>query len=88
MSLIDTALTLGRRVDEVGRPSPIGEKHTVTNENVRALFGDRPPVETVFVLAKDLYRIIVDAVEEERERGMNNPCPSRVLLQEFVFGKR
>ena len=46
------------------------------------VFGGKPPIETVFILAQDLYRIVVEALEDG---GGAPPCPARVLLQEFLF---
>mmetsp|Transcript_45693 Transcript_45693/g.138841 ORF Transcript_45693/g.138841 Transcript_45693/m.138841 type:complete len:554 (-) Transcript_45693:371-2032(-) len=88
VSLLNTALTLGHGIEDVGQPSPLGEKYSVTNENMRAVFGDKPPISTVDVPTSTLYKIIIDAVEEARFRGQAAPYPARTILQEFLFSKR
>lgn len=87
-SLLNTALTLGHGIEDVGQPSPLGERYSVTNDNMRAVFGDKAPISTYDVPSQELYKIIIDAVEESRFRGQASPYPARTLLQEFLFTKR
>lgn len=51
-------------------------KPKITNANVRAVFGELPPVETIFVPEPELY---------ERLAEMPNTSAAMVLLNEFVF---
>jgi hypothetical protein len=45
---------------ESGQPdqSPLGPKRAIDNSNLRSVFGERPPVVTVFVLESDLYDVL------------------------------
>lgn len=59
--------------------SPLGPEARVTNHNVRAIFGETPPLETLFVSESELYERLV-----ERTGGNNVPL-SLTILQEFVL---
>ena len=55
---------------------PLGPQRKMTNHNVRAAFGEKPPLETIFVPEPDLY---------ERLAASSSVSPAMVLLREFVF---
>ena len=38
--------------------SPLGPKRAIDNSNLRCVFGERPPVATVFALESELYDIL------------------------------
>jgi hypothetical protein len=65
--------------------SPIATDVRVTNTNVRAVFGDTPPLETVYVIENELQERLhsrgVSAVSSGQE-----PMAMK-LLQEFVFAE-
>ena len=68
----------------VGEPTkgPLGSKSKVTNQNVRAVFGEEPPVETLFVPESYLYELYMVAVQKHADKPLPPPM---VLLQEFVL---
>lgn len=55
--------------------TPLGSG-TVDNTNVRVVFGDQPPLETIFIAENELY---------ERLSNTLRKCPALQLLEEFVF---
>lgn len=56
---------------------PLGEDRRVTNLNMRALFGEMPPLETVYVSESDLYELLSSRTQYE---------PSALtLLERYVF---
>lgn len=87
-SLIDTVLTEGCPIADIGKPSPIGDKYSVNNDNVRAIFGDEPPKETVFILESELYKMMVEVADREREQGSSALSPAILLIQEFVYKRK
>lgn len=61
--------------------SPIGPKARIDNTNVRSVFGERPPLETIFMSEDELY-------ERLATRILNPDCPvspAIAMLEEFVF---
>eukprot|EP00977_Amphora_coffeiformis_P028067 scaffold34686_cov160-Amphora_coffeaeformis.AAC.3 len=68
----------------VGEPTkgPLGNKYKVSNQNVRAVFGEEPPVETLFVPESYLYELYMAAVKKHADKPLPPPM---VLLQEFVL---
>jgi len=74
VSLVESLLSGGLRQQF----SPIGQRHSVNNENVRAVFGDTPPLETVFVVESDLYEILSAENEE------SPPPPAAILLEYYL----
>ena len=62
-----------RKEEEVD-DSPLGEKHEVHNGNLRAVFGERPPMHTLFVLESEVYELL-SQLEEQR-------IPASALLLE------
>ncbi|GKY96546.1 hypothetical protein MPSEU_000614200 [Mayamaea pseudoterrestris] len=59
--------------------SPLGPHH-VTNHNMRAVFGDNPPMDTMFLVEDVLYQRLSLAME-----GAPELSPAEAILQEFVF---
>jgi hypothetical protein len=67
-------------------PSPLGGKHhssssapvAVTNDNLRAVFGDRPPLFTLFVSEQRLYNLL--------QSQTHTKCPASItLMREFLL---
>ena len=59
--------------------SPLGHGRRVTNANVRSVFGEKPPLETIFMAEDELYeRLSVRILDESM-------APALAILREFVF---
>jgi hypothetical protein len=56
---------------------PLGPEQRMTNKNVRAAFGEKPPLETIFVPEPDLY--------ERLAASGGVVSPAMALLREFVL---
>ena len=86
---IDTVLLQGGSFETSCQPSPLGGHHKVNNDNVRSIYGDEAPLETVFVSEKELYAILIKAADEQ---GMQNIkakfSVALALLEQFVYQKR
>ena len=86
---IDTVLLQGGSFETSCLPSPLGDRHTVNNDNVRSIYGNEAPLETVFVSEKELYAILIKAADEQ---GMQNIkakfSVALALLEQFVYQKR
>lgn len=86
---IDTVLLQGGSFETSCQPSPLGGRRKVNNDNVRAIYGDEAPLETVFVSEKELYAILIKAADEQ---GMQNIkakfSVALALLEQFVYQKR
>ena len=78
VSVMDAHLNIGQ---EAPTKSPLGAKRKVTNQNVRAVFGELPPVETLFVPESYLYELYITALKRHKHAA----SPPLLLLQEFVF---
>ena len=80
---IDGFLTQRRRVlDYQTMGSPLGHRKAVNNENVRAVFGDTPPLRTVNLYEDELAEII-KANDVKKIAGL----PGLMLLKLFLFSK-
>jgi hypothetical protein len=79
VSAIDSLLVQTQAWGEVGCKTPLGRDKRVTNDNVRAVFGDKPPMETIFLSESELYERLAPRVLTE---GISPPL---AILQEFVF---
>ncbi|KAL7570340.1 hypothetical protein ACA910_017183 [Epithemia clementina (nom. ined.)] len=77
VSVIDSLLAQGRSWKDDESRSPLGPKQRVTNVNVRAVFGEEPPVESIFVHESTLYERLVS--------GRGREDPPLFLVREFVF---
>lgn len=73
VSLIDSLLLHEKTAEE----SPLGGKHAVDNNNMRAVFGEMPPVHTIFTLESELYAIL-----SLRRDGWLPPAA--ILLERYV----
>jgi len=86
---IDTVLLQGGSFETSGRPGPLDGHQKVNNDNVRSIYGDDAPLETVFVSEKELYAILTKAADEQ---GMQNIkakfSVALALLEQFVYLKR
>jgi len=86
---IDTVLLQGASFEEKAKPSPLGGKHTIDNTNIRAVYGDDAPMETVFVLEQELYQIFSDAADEQAVQNMKSKFSAAItLLEQFVYSRR
>lgn len=72
VSVIESLLTHNRAPDE----SPLGEKHEVNNENMRAVFGETPPAYTIMVFESELYELFASRLD-------GTIPPAAVLLEEY-----
>ena len=61
--------------------SPLGSRK-VNNLNMRAVFGESPPVHTIFMLESELYERMTAAVEKDR-----SVTPAMLLLREFMMAR-
>lgn len=73
ISVIENLLRKQQPVDE----SPLGEKHHVQNTNLKAVFGEKPPIHTLFVLESEVYELFSHLDESQMP-------PSAVLLERYV----
>lgn len=85
--LLDTILcvdTKWKTNKNLGKKSPIGDqKGLVTNDNVAAIFGDKPPLKTAVINERVTYNLLQTA--KERSSVENSNPVSILLLQEFLF---
>ena len=77
ISVLEPMLKWGAARQECGK-GPLLAK--VTNDNVRAIYGDKPPLETIFLPESELFERLT-STNSSRET-----CPPLMLLDEFVFG--
>mmetsp|Transcript_21109 Transcript_21109/g.29818 ORF Transcript_21109/g.29818 Transcript_21109/m.29818 type:complete len:739 (+) Transcript_21109:368-2584(+) len=83
VSLIDPLLTKGKSLKKAN-DSPLGNRKAVTNVNMRAVFGDKPPLSTVYILESELY----DKMREAEENASMSKSAALILLEEFLFQNR
>lgn len=63
--------------------SPLGPGQRVTNHNVRSVFGDKAPLETIFLSEDELYeRLATHLMHPNAGAALSPPM---AILQEFVF---
>jgi hypothetical protein len=80
---IDGFLTQKRKMlDYQTMGSPLGRRKDVNNENVRAVFGDQPPLTTVNLYEDELAEVI-KANDVKRLSSL----PGLMLLKLFLFSK-
>jgi hypothetical protein len=80
----DSVSVMDKHLQLVERPtkSPLGPRGgKLTNANVRAVFGEAPPVETLFVPESYLYELYMAAAQKSNHRVP----PPLLLVQEFVL---
>ena len=86
---VDSVLLQGGSFETSVQPSPLGGRHKINNDNVRSIYGDDAPLETVFVSEKELYVVLSKAADEQ---GMQNIkakfSVALALLEQFVYLKR
>ena len=86
---VDNVLLQGGSFETSVQPSPLGGRHKINNDNVRSIYGDDAPLETVFVSEKELYVVLSKAADEQ---GMQNIkakfSVALALLEQFVYLKR
>jgi len=66
-------------VDDDANASPLGGKHAVDNSNMRAVFGDKPPMYTVFVGESELYELFSTYVDRKMS-------PAALLVHRYMPG--
>jgi hypothetical protein len=77
-------LTQKRQVlDYQSMGSPLGHRKAVNNENVRAVFGDKPPLQTL-----DLHEDELTDIVRANEVKQLVALPGLMLLKLFVFTKK
>ena len=81
LSVLDPLLTRGETLEEIATASPLGHRKKVTNTNMRAVFGEAPPVHTIFILESELYEKLMLAIDIDPESARS---PALLLLQEFL----
>ena len=74
VSVMDSLLKLS---DEDVSESPLGGKHAIDNFNMRAVFGETPPAQTVFVLESELYEVFSHFMD-------SNIPPAAILLGRYL----
>jgi hypothetical protein len=62
--------------------SPLGHRKAVNNENVRAVFGDQPPLTTVNLYEDELAEVI-----KANDAKRLSALPGLMLLKLFLFSK-
>ena len=60
------------------KSSPLGVSQRVTNQNMRVVFGDQPPMETIFRPESELF-------ERLSKKKHLQVCPAMLLLEAYVF---
>lgn len=86
VSLMDAMLCRGQRLDQVAKESPFGkDRRSVTNLNMRAVFGGEPPVHTICIQESELYERLSSAAESDLQSAK---APALLILQEFLVLKK
>ena len=86
---IDTVLLQGGSFETSCQPSPLGGRHKVNNDNVRSIYGDEAPLETVFVSEKELYAILIKSADEQAMQNIKAKFSvALALLEQFVYQRR
>jgi len=79
-SLVDPLLTNDEPVDKIAKRSPLNDER-LSNENIKAIFGAEPPLETVFVLENELTKVIHPSTASY----LAQRPPTVMLLQKYLF---
>ena len=66
-------------INDKAQKSPLGGKHAVNNTNMRAVFGETPPLATIFLVESEIYELFSSS------GGLSLP-PALVLLRGFLPG--
>ena len=79
-SLVDPLLTNDEPVEKIAKKSPLSDER-LSNENIKAIFGAEPPLETAFVLENELTKVIHPSTASYLAQR-----PSTImLLQKYLF---
>jgi hypothetical protein len=62
--------------------TPLGSRQHVTNMNVRVVYGESPPLETIFCPESELFERLSSPLP--LSNGQQS-CPPLLLLENFVF---
>lgn len=79
-SAVDSLLSRGQPWEHHAWKSPLGRRRRVTNDNVRAVFGEEPPLETLFVPESELYERLSNSLHRKLRLA-----PAVAILEEFVM---
>ena len=61
--------------------SPLGRGRRVTNQNVRVVYGEKPPMETIFCPESEVFERLSSVPTDSVQQS----CPPLLLLEDFVF---
>ena len=83
ISVVESVLSLPQISDGLVKAfpaltSPVGDKHAVNNQNMRAIFGEQPPYQTLFVLESEVYELLSEYVVQ------GGLPPALVLLESYL----
>jgi len=73
VSVLESLLQNGRAPEGC----PLGNKYIVDNRNLRAVFGEMPPIHTIFALESELYELFSRRLD-------GSVPPAAILLEEYV----
>jgi hypothetical protein len=82
VSAVDSLL-YSQSSDETCSRSPLGPGQRITNNNVRTVFGEKPPLETIFMGDDELYERLASRLMAPTFEG--SIPPPLAILHEFVF---
>jgi hypothetical protein len=81
--LLDNVLCRGSKIQDIARDSPLGNhRREVTNHNMRSIFGELPPVQSICIPESDLYEKITSTAEKS---PFVAKAPALLLLREFLI---
>ena len=58
--------------------SPLGSKYEVTNNNMRSVFGEQPPIQTMYIRESDLFETLSGLM------GEGSLPPALLVMQEYL----
>jgi hypothetical protein len=77
ISVIESLLKRNEDDDIISESPLMGGKHAVDNNNMRAIFGETPPVHTVLVAESEVYELFSHHLD-------GHTPPAAILLQRFL----
>lgn len=84
VSAVDKVLSRYSQWGESGyTKSPLGPEIRISNHNVRAVFGETPPLETIFLSESELYERLSGRIAANKK----NVVLPLLMLKEFVFAE-
>jgi hypothetical protein len=83
VSLLDNMLCRGERLESIAQESPLGgTRRSVSNVNMRAVFGEEPPLHTVCIQESELYEKMSAAAQVDPRAAQT---PDMLILHEFLL---